>query len=35
MPPENVFTRLPRRSHSPTISITWRMRSPTTSRGTP
>ena len=25
MPPENVLTRLERRSHSPTISITWRM----------
>src|SRR3954447_4350114 len=35
MPPENVITRLPRRSHRPTMSSTWRIRGATTSRGTP
>ena len=35
MPPENVPTRLPRRSQSPTMSMTWRIRGATAALGTP
>ena len=35
IPPEKVRTMLARRSHSPTISMTWRSRSATTGRATP